>query len=607
MTGDPVRTPGGLDPYGQVGSDAKSFQTSPGSAPLAVPSQPPTQGGPGGMVRTGWDFVVRFFESFARPFRSSVQFRVMFTAIALALISLAALSAFLSVAIRDGLFEQRVDEILLESARATSQAQATFNSSTANSTSQLEQVLNDFLPAVQAGGNSTEAFLWRAKKNVTAVPVLNHSTAPELAYLVTDDLRQAVGDQPKQQHWKSVEFPLNGSVVPGILVGAAVDVPMAGEFEIYYLYSLAAQQETLSFVQRIVGVAGVLLVGVLAGITFAVTRQVVKPVQLAAKVAERIADGHLDERLIVRGQDEVATLARSFNEMTASLQVQIDQLAELSDVQRRFVSDVSHELRTPLTTVRMASEMIYGARDDFEPVIKRSAELLQTQLDRFEDLLADLLEISRFDAGAAVLDAEATDLRDVVSLAVDNVMPLAERKGVWLTANLGSGLTRADFDPRRVDRILRNLLTNAVEHAEGNPVEVQVAVDTTAVAVVVRDHGNGMDRDQSAHVFDRFWRGDPARARTTGGTGLGLAISREDAHLHGGWLEVWARPGAGCSFRLTLPKRAGIVLTGSPLPLEPEQEEYWAQPVPDEHGPSSLTNLGTLGTTHGISPERRHP
>ena len=115
-------------------------------------------------------------------------------------------------------------------------------------------------------------------------------------------------------------------------------------------------------------------------------------------------------------------LARSFNEMTASLQVQIDQLAELSDVQRRFVSDVSHELRTPLTTVRMASEMIYGAREDFEPVIKRSAELLHTQLDRFEDLLADLLEISRFDAGAAVLDAEATDLRDVVMLAVDNVV-----------------------------------------------------------------------------------------------------------------------------------------------------------------------------------------
>lgn len=546
-------------------------------------------------------------DGLTRPFRSSVQFRVMFTAIVLALISLAALSAFLSVAIRDGLFEQRIDEILSESARATSQAQATFNGSTASTTSQVEQVLNDFLPAVQAGGNSTEAFLWRAKRNVTAVPVLNHSTAPELSYLITDELRNQVSQNPQEQHWQSVEFPVLGANVPGILVGASVEVPVAGEFEIFYLYSLAAQQETLQFVQRVIAVAGVLLIGVLTAITFAVTRQVVRPVQIAARVAERIADGHLDERLIVRGQDEVATLARSFNEMTASLQIQIDQLAELSDVQRRFVSDVSHELRTPLTTVRMASEMIYEARGDFEPVIKRSAELMHTQLDRFEDLLADLLEISRFDAGAAVLDAEATDLRDVVSLAVDNVMPLAERKGVWLTANLGPVKARADFDSRRVDRIVRNLLVNAVEHAEGNPVEVEVAINSQAVAVVVRDHGPGMDRDQSAHVFDRFWRGDPARARTTGGTGLGLAISREDALLHGGWLEVWARPSVGSSFRLTLPKRAGIILETSPLDLEPEQEVNHHVPDTDEHGPSSVVNLGEtmLGSEPKTFPERR--
>lgn len=541
---------------------------------------------------------------FARPFRSSVQFRVMFTAIVLALISLAALSAFLSVAIRDGLFEQRVDEILQESARSTSQAQSMFNASTANSISQVQQMLLfDFLPTVQAGGSSSEAFLWRAQSNNTAMPILNLSTAPELDGVISPEMREAVSAPTDEQHWQSVEFSDDGQTVPGILVGASVEVPVAGEFEIYYLYSLGAQAETLAFVQRIIAVAGALLIGLLTAITYTVTRQVVRPVQLAANVAERIADGHLNERLIVRGQDEVATLARSFNEMTASLQDQIDQLAELSDVQRRFVSDVSHELRTPLTTVRMASEMIYGARDDFDPVIKRSAELLQTQLDRFEDLLADLLEISRFDAGAAVLDAEARDMRDVVSLAVDNVMPLAERKGVWLKADLGPGKAQADFDPRRVDRILRNLLTNAVEHADGNPVEVQIAMDQSAVAVVVRDHGPGMDKEQTTHVFDRFWRGDPARARTTGGTGLGLAISREDALLHGGWLEVWARPGVGATFRLTLPKRAGIILHSSPLKLEPEQEVTSPQPTLDDHGPSSLKGLGG-GLLH---PERRQP
>ncbi len=558
------------------------------------------------------------FEGLAKPFRSSVQFRVMFIAVALALISLAALSAFLSVAIRDGLFEQRVEEVLAESARSTSQAQGVFNASTATTASQIQQVLVDFWPVVQSGSNATEVFLWRSATNTTIIALLDLSTAPELASLVTPELRSQIDREPNQQHWQSVEFAQDGAMVPGVIVGSAVELPVAGEFEIYYLYTLAPQAETLAFVQRIIGVAGALLIGVLTAIVFTATRQVVRPVQQAAKVAERIADGHLDERLIVRGQDEVATLARSFNEMTASLQVQIDQLAELSDVQRRFVSDVSHELRTPLTTVRMASEMIYGAREDFEPVIKRSAELLHTQLDRFEDLLADLLEISRFDAGAAVLDAEATDLRDVVMLAVDNVMPLAEKKGVWVSARLGEATARADFDPRRVDRILRNLLTNAVEHAEGNPVEITLAIDDQAVAVVVRDYGIGMERDQVAHVFDRFWRGDPARARTTGGTGLGLAISREDAHLHGGWLEAWARPHDGSSFRLTLPKRAGITLTSSPLALEPEQEETVSPLHTDEHGPSSMPNIGahlahpdtdgdkarTVKPLHGI--ERRH-
>ncbi|MCR6491697.1 MtrAB system histidine kinase MtrB [Cellulomonas sp. P24] len=303
--------------------------------------------------------------------------------------------------------------------------------------------------------------------------------------------------------------------------------------------------------------------------TFLVTRQAVRPVRIAARVAERLADGHLTERMKVRGQDEMATLARSFNEMAGSLQIQIAQLEELSTLQRRFVSDVSHELRTPLTTIRMAGEVLHAARDDFEPAAKRSAELLATQLDRFEDLLADLLEISRFDAGAAVLDAEDRDMCDVVLAAVEHAMPLAERRATWVRVTLPEVGCRADIDPRRVERILRNLLVNAIEHAEGSTVEVETASDGRAVAVTVRDNGVGMTPEEATHVFDRFWRADPARARTTGGTGLGLAISLEDARLHGGWLEAWGLPGRGASFRLTVPRRAGIALVSSPLPLEP--------------------------------------
>jgi two-component system, OmpR family, sensor histidine kinase MtrB len=379
------------------------------------------------------------------------------------------------------------------------------------------------------------------------------------------------------------------------MVGSQVELPGSGRYELYYLYPLAAEQQTLRFVQGVLAAGAVTVVALLGAISWVVTRQTVTPVRNAARVSERLADGHLTERMTVHGQDEMATLARSFNEMAGSLQEQIRRMEDLSALQRRFVSDVSHELRTPLTTIRMAGEVLYSVREEFPPAARRSAELLTAQLDRFEDLLADLLEISRFDAGAAMLDAEGRDVRDVVASAVDAALPLAVSKGTWLRVHVPDDPCTADIDPRRVERILRNLLVNAVEHAEGTAVEVTVAADPQAVAVVVRDHGVGMTPEETEHVFDRFWRADPARARTTGGTGLGLAISLEDAHLHGGWLQAWGRPGHGASFRLTLPRRAGITLTSSPLPLVPVHDE----PTDDwttapTSGPASLPDLDHL-------------
>jgi two-component system sensor histidine kinase MtrB len=271
----------------------------------------------------------------------------------------------------------------------------------------------------------------------------------------------------------------------------------------------------------------------------------------------------------VRGDDELARLGRAFNEMAASLERQIHQLEELSRVQRRFVSDVSHELRTPLTTLRMAGEVMYEARHSFEPALGRSAELLQAQLDRFESLLADLLEVSRFDAGAAVLETEAVDLREIVDRVVDDLRPLAESHGTYVDVRSDAGAAVAEVDPRRVERIVRNLVGNALEHSESRPVQVRLAGDEEAVAIGVRDHGVGLRQADLGMVFNRFWRADPARARTTGGTGLGLAIALEDAHLHGGWLQVWGEPAEGAHFRLTLPRRQGASLSSSPLPLVP--------------------------------------
>jgi len=140
---------------------------------------------------------------------------------------------------------------------------------------------------------------------------------------------------------------------------------------------------------------------------------------------------------------------------------------------------------------------------------------------------------------------------------------LADRRGAWLHVVVPEERCVADIDPRRVERILRNLLDNAIEHADGTSVEVAVAADTHAVAVTVRDHGVGMTPEEAEHVFDRFWRADPARARTTGGTGLGLAIVKHIATNHGGRVDVTSTLGDGSTFTLRLPARP----PEAPLPL----------------------------------------
>ncbi|MBO3086734.1 MtrAB system histidine kinase MtrB [Cellulomonas dongxiuzhuiae] len=510
--------------------------------------------------------------------RSSLQLRVLVSTLTIGLVALAVIGGYVGEVTRAGLFDQRLKQVLFESARGTEQTQEVLAASTASTFTDVARDLQDVTTAQRNGGSGErDVFMLRAPGQTGSIGVGATATDPSLVELVSRDLKQAVADGG--QHWQSVAIPAaDGGAEPGIVVGQEVDVPMAGTYQMFFLYSLKAEQSQLDFLLRTLTFAAVAVVALLAGMTWMVTRRTVHPVRRAAHVADRLADGHLSERMTVRGQDEMATLARTFNEMAEGLQDQIRRMEDLSRLQRRFVSDVSHELRTPLTTIRMAGEVIHGAREAFDPAIKRSAELLATQLDRFEDLLADLLEISRFDAGAAVLDAEGRDVRDIVLQAVDNATPLAVRRGSWLHVDLPDVRATADVDPRRVERVLRNLLVNAVEHADGSAVEVRVGVDATAVAVTVRDHGVGMTQDEALHVFDRFWRADPARARTTGGTGLGLAISLEDAHLHGGRLEAWGRPGRGACFRLTLPRRAGIVLDGSPLPLVPDQD---AQPAAD--------------------------
>ena len=212
--------------------------------------------------------------------------------------------------------------------------------------------------------------------------------------------------------------------------------------------------------------------------------------------------------------------------------------------------------------------MLYDNRKRFDATSARSAELLSAELDRFESLLADLLEISRFDAGAAQLTLEVVDLNSLIAEELDALRPLAERSGSRLEIDAdGNGM--AEVDRRRIQRILRNLVTNAIEHGEGRPITVYLRGSADAVAIAVRDRGVGFSQLEAEHVFNRFWRADPSRGRQVGGTGLGLSISQEDAKLHGGWLTAWGRRGEGAQFCLTVPRSAGANLHSSPWPSVP--------------------------------------
>ncbi|MFD7638276.1 MtrAB system histidine kinase MtrB, partial [Streptomyces sp. NPDC059873] len=325
---------------------------------------------------------------------------------------------------------------------------------------------------------------------------------------------------------------------PGLIIGKRLNDVDRNAYELYYIFPLTQEGQSLNLVKGTLATAGLFVVVLLGAIAWLVVRQVVTPVRMAAGIAERLSTGRLQERMKVTGEDDIARLGEAFNKMAQNLQLKIQQLEELSRMQRRFVSDVSHELRTPLTTVRMAADVIHEARRDFDPVTARSAELLGDQLDRFESLLSDLLEISRFDAGAAALEAEPIDLREVVRRVIGGAEPLAERKGSRIRVLGDEQPVVAEADARRVERVLRNLVVNAVEHGEGRDVVVRLGAAGGAVAIAVRDYGVGLKPGEATRVFNRFWRADPARARTTGGTGLGLSIAVEDARLHGGWLQA---------------------------------------------------------------------
>lgn len=508
-------------------------------------------------------------------FRRSLIARTVTATVLLSALALATLGGFLSFTLASGFYQSRLSQVLDETERAVSSVRNTIAAASLTDETALQTLVNSVVPSLEitSGSGARQVALLRSPGQ----PSLQLLQSPISANLdlaaIPEQLRVSVQEGDDVLSYTPISLQKLGRITPGITVGAPITIPQAGQFELYLVFDLGSEQQTLEFVQSVLVIAGLAMIVAISLVSYYVTSRIVRPMEEAAAAAELLAEGNLSERLKEKGTDVIAVLAKSFNRMATSLQNQIQKLDSLSRMQRRFVSDVSHELRTPMTTIKLAGEVIFENRDQLDPALKRSAELLQNQISRFEKLLADLLEISRYDAGAVVAEIDLHDLNSIVGMAIASIEPLAKSKKTEIRVELPNKPVEAEFDANRIERLLRNLLSNAVEHSESKPILVQVGQNKNAVAVCVSDHGVGMSKQQLDRIFDRFWRADPARQRSVGGTGLGLSIAKEDATLHRGWLQVWSRPNKGSSFRLTLPRKTDSVIANSPLPLPPRNFE----------------------------------
>ena len=507
--------------------------------------------------------------------RRSLQFRVVVSTMLLGILVISMIGAYLYTAIANGLEEDRVARAELQALSLTARAQVIVDEYLAREGDTQAQLAQDLVNQLAQPGSdqSISVIFIKSLNNPMTMTLSSLSLGNVDSTVVSTALREAVASNPGQQATQLIQVTLDGVQVPAVVVGSQIEVPAAGPYDLYFVTPMFQEQATLRLITTSLLLGGLALTFLIGAVALLIARQAVTPIRRAASGAERLEAGDLGERMPARGEDDLARLANAFNSMADSLQKQIRQLEGLSRVQQRFVSDVSHELRTPLTTVRMAADLIHDSRQDFTASVSRSAELLHGELGRFEELLADLLEISRFDAGAAALDSEPADLTAIVQRVVRGAKPLADRRGTEVVVEGADEEVEAEVDPRRVERIVRNLVVNAIEYAEGGPVRVILKANATAVSILVADRGVGLRPGESALVFNRFWRADPARARHTGGTGLGLAIALEDARLHQGWLQAWGAPGEGARFRLTLPRVQGVPITTPPLPLAPPSEE----------------------------------
>jgi two-component system sensor histidine kinase MtrB len=504
--------------------------------------------------------------------RNSLAIKVIFSTVLLSLVVTGITGSVLNTQLSAGVKDVNLSSALVEARSTIFTAEYRFLLAQGEKDSVVQKVVDDVISSattLTSNENAREVVFLRSPGNTREN---NYEIASNLLdpASIPSTLSERVRKNPDLVYQYTNMNYLTGTRIKGLAIGQKVQIPNAGQYEMYIIFSLANQEKTLDLISRSLFLGGFILLLLVALITWLVVRQVVSPVREAALIATEFTAGDFRKRLKVESQDEISTLGLAFNDMAESIEKQIARLENLSRVQQRFVSDVSHELRTPLTTLRMASEVIYSTKETFDPIVARSAELLVAQLDRFEKLLEDLLEVSRFDAEVAVLEAVDFDMVQLVQRCADDLGLVAKERKTEIYVNSSEPVIMIKADIRRVERILRNLLANAIDHSEELQIDVRLVASDHDVAVGVRDYGIGLDENALTRVFDRFWRADPSRARTRGGTGLGLSIALEDARLHNGELEAWGRPGRGSHFVVTLPRNTWESIEARLIKLQPE-------------------------------------
>jgi two-component system sensor histidine kinase MtrB len=368
-------------------------------------------------------------DNLARLWRRSLRFRTILITLALTALAVVIACVWMALAIQNDLFGSRLRQVQTAAQRATTAAQTTLDSAAPQGdTVQLQSLMGSVRDILIQQSSSDIIAAFRIGPPSPKAPQ-DFTTDPRFEGIISDELRNQVRQDSNQQWWQSVALPTDNGTVPGIVVGQQLQVPEVGSYELYLAYDLGDASQTLGFVLGTLWIVGVGLVLLISGIAWFVLRSVTTPIGEAADTSAKLAAGELNVRLAVRGEDELATLGRSFNAMADSIESQIKELADLSLVQQRFVSDVSHELRTPLTTIRLAADMINDQRDEFEPATARAAELLNAQVQRFEVLLTDLLEISRYDAGSVQLELEATSLAHLAEDVIASMQQQPDQHG----------------------------------------------------------------------------------------------------------------------------------------------------------------------------------